>query len=343
MKLFEAILGALLLPKKTTMDSAISMNNAISADEPTKAVRFYPIGTPGEPWTEAERVQWRASTKIHRSYQEEVCNKVEQLKESFDVEQYGSLSHNPERYPLFVVKSRSWEPTKPCVLVTGGVHGYETSGVQGALLFLETKALEYANDVNIIVAPCVSPWAYEHIQRWQADLKDTNRSFQKGAETEESQALMDCLAKLNVEQWTCHMDLHETTDTDATEFMPAKHAEAGLMYKPEIIPDGFYLVGDSTNPQLEFQQAIIESVRKVTHIAPSDPNGNIIDEPVVRDGIILIPVKKLGLCGSVTGGTYVSTTEVYPDSPKASDEICNQAQVAAITGALDYILSQNAK
>jgi hypothetical protein len=35
----------------------------------------------------------------------------------------------------------------------------------------------------------------------------------------------------------------------------------------------------------------------------------------------------------------VTTTEVYPDSPQANDENCIQAQVAAICGGLDYILS----
>ena len=44
------------------------------------------------------------------------------------------------------------------MLITGGVHGYEMSGVQGAILFLQTKALEYASKYNIVVAPCVSPW-----------------------------------------------------------------------------------------------------------------------------------------------------------------------------------------
>ncbi|KAL7576384.1 hypothetical protein ACA910_018192 [Epithemia clementina (nom. ined.)] len=35
--------------------------------------------------------------------------------------------------------------TQACVnvLITGGVHGYKTSGVQGALLFLQTKAEQY--------------------------------------------------------------------------------------------------------------------------------------------------------------------------------------------------------
>jgi hypothetical protein len=78
----------------------------------------------------------------------------------------------------------------------------------------------------------------------------------------------------------------------------------------------------------------------VTHIAPSDDEGNLIGYPAVKNGAIVLPLKELGLCGSVTGATYSATTEVYPDSPRATDEICNQAQVAAVTGALDYVLAQ---
>lgn len=36
------------------------------------------------------------------------------------------------------MKTKDWAPDKPSVLVTGGVHGYETSGVQGALQFIDT-------------------------------------------------------------------------------------------------------------------------------------------------------------------------------------------------------------
>jgi hypothetical protein len=60
---------------------------------------------------------------------------------------------------------------------------------------------------------------------------------------------------------------------------------------------------------------------------------------VVQEGVILVPTQEFGLCGGVTRGLYTATTEVYPDSPRATDEICNQAQVAAVVGALDYILS----
>jgi hypothetical protein len=83
---------------------------------------------------------------------------------------------------------------------------------------------------------------------------------------------------------------------------------------------------------------MIESVRAVTHIAPPDSNGNIIGEPVTQEGVIVYPVKTLFLCSSCTNAQYTTTTEVYPDSPKATAERCNQAQVACITGGLDFLL-----
>jgi hypothetical protein len=305
-----------------------------------QSAAFYRIGTAGKPWSEVECAKWKDQTQKQRSYKEQVLDKLDTLKEIMIVEQYGALPHDPDRYPLYAVKPAEWHPDKPHVLVTGGVHGYETSGVQGALLFLQTKAQDYAKDFNIVVCPCLSPWAYEHIQRWQADLQDPNRSFNKEAPTDESKAIMDYLDKLGVSKWTCHVDLHETTDTDVTEFRPAKYAKAGLPYEKGVIPDGFYVVGDSVDPQLDFLQAVNESVQKVTHIAPSDDDGNLIGLPAVKNGAIVLPLKELGLCGSVTGATYSATTEVYPDSPRATDEICNQAQVAAVTGALDYVLAQ---
>jgi hypothetical protein len=164
------------LVRKSFLGS-ITLRSLLLSTMASESASFYPIGTPGTPWGEAERAAWKAQTKIQRSYQEEVLSKINKMKETMIVEQYGSLPHDPDRYPLFAVKTRDWQPDKPHILVTGGFHGYETSGVQGALLFLQTKAQDYAKDFNIVVAPCVSPWAYERIQRWQADSEDPNRSF----------------------------------------------------------------------------------------------------------------------------------------------------------------------
>ena len=107
------------------------------------AAHFYRIGTPGVPWGDAERAAWKADVDVpQRSYAEEVLAKLDALKGAFDVVQYGALSQDPERFPLMCVKSKNFDPADggPCVLVTGGVHGYEKSGVQGALQFLEFLA-----------------------------------------------------------------------------------------------------------------------------------------------------------------------------------------------------------
>lgn len=308
------------------------------------AAAFYPIGTPGTPWTEKEDQEWKAQTKCQRSYDEQVVQKIKAMdQQEWEIVQYGSLSHNPEKYPLYCLKSKEWNSDRPSMLVTGGVHGYETSGVQGALLFCQTKAQEYAGKCNLLVVPCVSPWAYEHIQRWNNDLMDPNRSFVRddsSKQTEESKALMHYIqSTFGLNSFSMHVDCHETTDTDETEFMPAKHAKAGLPYNGETIPDGFYLVGDSVKQERAFHKAMIDAVARVTHIAPPDGNGNIIDEPVVQEGLIEVPIEKLGLCASLTNAKYSSTTEVYPDSPKATDEICNQAQVACVSAGIDYVLS----
>ena len=37
--------------------------------------------------------------------------------------------------------------------------------------------------------------------------------------------------------------------TDESEFIPARHARDGTEWKPGYIPNGFYLVADSAEPQ----------------------------------------------------------------------------------------------
>lgn len=305
------------------------------------APAFYPIGTPGQAWGAAEVAQWRSSQVRHRSYQADVVSAIERLRSRFDVVEYGRLDYAPDTYPLFAIKSRDWQDGLPCMLVTGGVHGYETSGVHGALEFVERHAADYAGRINLLVAPCISPWAYERIHRWNVDAIDPNRSFRENSPAEESAALMRLVAPVRAEV-LMHIDLHETTDSDESEFRPALAARDGKPYEPGEIPDGFYLVGDSEDPQPEFQQAVIAAVEKVTHIAPADAQGEIIGSTVVAHGVINYPVKSLGLCAGITDARYRTTTEVYPDSPRATPEQCNAAQAAAVRAAIDFALAHQA-
>ncbi len=288
-------------------------------------------------WGPSEVETWRKQQIIKRSYKDEVVSIINKLSTHFKISQYGALSYDPDRYPLFLIESKNFDAQKKTILITGGVHGYETSGVHGALGFFESAASKYINHFNFVCSPCISPWGYETINRWNLNAIDPNRSFYKDSPAEECDLLLKALLKLNLKPFA-HFDLHETTDTDNTVFRPALEQRDGVPQKLWEIPDGFYLVGNSENPVPEFQKSIIDSVRRVTHIAPSDREGQIIGVPIEQEGVINYDVKKLNLCAGLSDATYTTTTEVYPDSPKATPTICIKAQVAAIEGGLEYLL-----
>ncbi len=298
----------------------------------------YAIGTLGVKWGLEEKSAWFTQQIIKRSYQNDVVEKLQALSEEFDVERYGALSLDENRYSLWAVKSKNWDRNKPTVLITGGVHGYETSGVQGAIRFLETRAKDYINQFNILVTPCISPWGYETINRWNCKAIDPNRSFYKDSPAEESAFLIEYIAALSTFDIKVHIDLHETTDTDNSEFRPALAARDAVEHDNWNIPDGFYLVSNSVNPAPDFQKAIIAAVEKTTHIAPADDNGQLIGAPLEQRGVINYAARELGLCMGLTDADFMTTTEVYPDSPKSDDENCILAQVVVITAGLDFVL-----
>ncbi len=293
------------------------------------------------PWSQADKDRWFQQQTIQRSYQEDVLSRLNELKPVYEIYQYGALSIDPSRYPLFLIKTKNFDPKRKTVAITGGVHGYETSGVHGALAFMKSEALPYFENFNFICAPCISPWAYETINRWNPNAIDPNRSFRGDSPAEECALFLKAISPW-MDQIFVHMDLHETTDTDNTVFRPALAARDGKAEKElSKIPDGFYTVGDSENPCPEFQRAVIESVKKVTHIAPADQDGNIIGDRMKQEGVINYPMKELFLCGGFSNAKYTTTTEVYPDSPKINPALCIAAQIAAIKGGLDFVQQQN--
>ncbi|WP_241971732.1 M14 family metallopeptidase [Aliidiomarina sanyensis] len=299
----------------------------------------YPIGSPGIPWGDNEKAAWLRKQRKRRSYTQDVVSRIDALRAHYDVEVYGVLPYSEQvgtDYELFAVRSKNWLDSRPTILVTGGVHGYETSGVLGALAFLETVAAQYQAHFNVLVLPCISPWGYETINRWNPDAVDPNRSFTEDAPAQEAQLAMAYVAK-HAPELLMHIDLHETTDTDNTEFRPALAARDGTVNTNWNIPDGFYLVGDTERPTPDFQKAILNSVKKVTHIAEADERNELIGVPVEQFGVIHYPGKQAGLCMGLSDAPYVSTTEVYPDSANATPQECIDAQVAAIVGGLNYL------
>ena len=301
----------------------------------------YPIGTPGTPWGATEKAAWLARQRRQRRYADEVIAPLTAcLPARAELLQYGVLNYARfgfEDYPLYAVRSRSWNTERPVVLVTGGVHGYETSGVHGALQWIEHAFDGHVGAVNMLLLPCISPWGYETINRWNPDALDPNRQFRQASPAAESAQAMACVAA-QCARVDLHVDLHETTDTDASEFGPAKAARDGLPFARDDIPDGFYLVGDVERPVPAFQRALIDAVRRVTPIAEADEGGRIIGEPLQQPGVINYAQRSLGLCGGFTDARFVTTTEVYPDGPGMTPARCNEAQVATVRAAIDYLL-----
>jgi hypothetical protein len=122
-------------------------------------------------------------------------------------------------------------------------------------------------------------------------------------------------------------------------------AEAALLAKRSdlVIVFGIRAEGEGFDlPDLSLpwgQDAVIEAVAKVTHIADADARGEIIGSPLLLPGVIKFPVKQWNLCAGITNARYATTTEVYPDSPRATPQQCNDAQVAAVRAAIDYALA----
>lgn len=301
----------------------------------------YPVGHAGTPWGDDERAVWLARQRVQRSYADEVVEPLQgQLPAQAELFNYGELNYTRLGlgcYALYAVRNRHWLADRPVVLVTGGVHGYETSGVQGALQWLAQAFARYAGQVNLLVLPCISPWGYETINRWNPDALDPNRQFKAVSPAAEAALAMAWVAAQSAHV-DLHVDLHETTDTDNSEFGPAKAARDGTMFEHHDIPDGFYLVGDTQRPEPAFQRALIEAVSPVTHIAQADDQGRLIGSALEQPGVINYPKRSLGLCGGMTDARFVTTTEVYPDSPSASPAQCNAAQVAAVSAAIDFLL-----
>ena len=100
---------------------------------------------------------------------------------------------------------------------------------------------------------------------------------------------------------------------------------------------GFYLIGNAADPQPGWHKAMIDAVRRVTHIAPANAEGEIVGLPVTQEGVV--NSNSAGKGKGVTNATYATTTEVYPDSKTTpvTAEQCNNAQVAAIVAGLEFI------
>lgn len=320
------------------------MSTTTTTEQQPSSYPIYPVGTPGKPWGDAEKKEWLSKQTKIRDYFGEIISPFMRL-DFLEIFQYGELDYRPygsALFPLFAGRSKNWNPDLPFVLISSGNHGYELT-FSGHLLFLKTHWKEFEGKVNFLCLPCLSPWGFEMDHRWTPLAVDPNRTYipsKPGSDEAKFAMALTAEYEKKCKGLLIHFDLHETTLTDNTIFTPTKIARDGIEnQKWEVIPPGFYLVECDYNAQPAFQKACIDAVRKVTKISPPDEKGEIIGEKITQDGVITIPGRTWGLCGSFSNAPYSTTTEVFPDAPGCSREECDRAQCECIVGGLRYALA----
>lgn len=320
-------------------------------------------------WSEKDKLEWLSKQTFQRSYAEQVLSRIKKLDHlggQLKTRTYGNLSlqgreelaiegavlsakEYEKRYPLYYVEVGDITNGKPNIIVTGGTHGYEESGVYGALEFLEKDVAGYTDRFNFLVFPCLSPFAYEVNQRWTHDAWDPNRSFDRSKPyVPEAQLVMDVLDEARERagrDFAAAVDLHETPDRDKT-MMPPQYQRYGINLTPEdiLIPNGYYLLCTASNRAPAMASHIVSAVRKVTPIAPEpDIDGEKNDNGVVTSDGMDPTLQGLNQAYMRTLSENSFTTEIYPEihpEPRGSREAI-AAQRATVHGILDYLATRS--
>jgi hypothetical protein len=299
-------------------------------------------------WNQRQIDDWRAAVIAggkRRDYAAIVSRLTALPANTHTLDHYATLTAGDDHYNLLCVTVGDLTNTDPILLITGGVHGYEPSGVDATIKFLERDAPRLAQHFNIVAYPCISPWAYEYDQRWNADAIDPNRVFSRSAtipSIDECHHLMTSIEQRGI-RYAAAIDLHETPDRDI-ELRQMRSDRFGLPLDQNfrIIPQGFHLIvsekeaAEDNEKQLRFGRSILNEVSAFSPIAPDATITNLPN----RNGIILSPPKD-GMLRNFLGKytDHVGVTELYPDHPAMNPTRCVDAQIAAIHGAFKFIRS----
>lgn len=122
-------------------------------------------------------------------------------------------------------------PSKPSVLITGGVHGNEPSNVYFLIDQILTGDNFDDSDLNIYIIPCVNPDGFDIDTRENYQGIDVNRDF-KDFKSEEARTIRDWLSESRI-KFDLAIDLHESGYPDKE----TEHTSKG----EEACPDTFYM------------------------------------------------------------------------------------------------------
>ena len=128
-------------------------------------------------------------------------------------------------YPVFKVVLGSQSGERENILITGGVHGDETAGVEASLKFLERDNVALLKRFSFWVFPCINPHGYVHDTRENGEGADVNRSFA----TDDVPEASIVKRALGQTQFAFAIDFHE--DCDATGVLPLRRKKGQAIHR----------------------------------------------------------------------------------------------------------------
>lgn len=152
------------------------------------------------------------NTGPNQSFADVVMNGLS-ANEQITLEKLCDVKHDAQSHPIVLARSRSYDPSKPTVVLSAGIHGDEPAGVHAIIRFLNNDLHCYADRFNFLALPCLNPIGFDAGKHNTASGMNINDHFGKqsdGALVQTIEAKIKSVAPSVV----LSFDLHEDNSGD---------------------------------------------------------------------------------------------------------------------------------
>ena len=320
------------------------------------------------PWTHKQCDFWANQQQIVKPYPplidriKSAAINLHRKGAPISLDTYGQILAYNQQYDLTKTVIGDLNNGKDSIILTGGVHGYEPSGEESCIRFVEKLETKLLDQFNFIVYPCITPSAYVINHRWNNFANDQNRAFDPSLlqstnpkDTERNQEavlFMQDITKIKEKgvRITSSIDLHETPIKDI-ELRIARSERYGTKLSKEFrkLPDASYFyIGEET--QIIENRIVIPTFATAVsnamgHVVPMAQDDFIIGSKNHGNGIAISGTKNTlrhFMAQTMSDNNGISiTTEVCPESiPEAikqRTDIAIEAQLATTHSIIRHL------
>ncbi len=286
-----------------------------------------------------------------RDYEANVVSRLQKLDSNhISLTTYRTSQSGDEKFDHLFVTIGDLGNGNPNILLIGGVHGNEPSGVEACVRIAE-QFNESADppDINIVIFPCLFPWSYVHNQRWvYEDALDPNRHMIVGGSdfgrVSTAESFMFEIA--DMPPFAIALDFHETNDSDIKLWRKMRTKRYGGKSNGDgnRNPNGFHLMASECPDTLKEErkkiaQKILSNVAQHSRITTC---ASVTGYPC-KVGTVWASGDKRGFTRTFLNSyaNHVFVTEVVPELLAANEEEmfekAVQCQLAAFEAALDHL------